>query len=232
MGTVPGVLPADTLPTVYTSSQNQWMEITLAGDTTVLGFQINFDSVHLDAIDGMPVEVPFECLRPVPAMSYWDTTLLHHFCFNYAFDLNYTGLVQHNPSYPAPDQVRFIFSKYMTIPFIGNQVMLDTVEVNYTFVNWWDSFPIVIEDQPSFRSATLENPAGDMARIWLEVSEPGQLEISAIDMAGRQVMQRRWDVTRPGRQDHDWSVEDWPAGVYIIHVRGRESSVRLRLLKQ
>ncbi|RMG74175.1 MAG: T9SS C-terminal target domain-containing protein [Bacteroidetes bacterium] len=71
------------------------------------------------------------------------------------------------------------------------------------------------------------NPAREQVHI--SAPAPGQYTLSAVDLQGRQVYQANLEAIGNAPQA-DLSVTDWPAGVYILQLKGSETVYSQRLV--
>ena len=227
----PGVYPSDTLIKIFGYSQAERVEIVLPGDTNFWGIPLLVDSVVLDGFDWMPPEMQFQCVYPLGGVSHWDTSGLHRFCIEYSLHPNYALTACHNQNYPGLDQLKALFSSHITIPLGGPVVLPDTVVLNYWFENWIDSFGNAVAEQAALGLRVVGNPAGESARVMMDLPEASAVEVGLMDATGRQLQLVRQDALQPGRQEILLNVSGLAGGIYLVRVRANELSSTVRFLK-
>ena len=210
--TSPGIYPSDTLQDMMaTVSTNQVVQFVFPSDTVIFGQTIPFDSFVVSSISNIPGNLQWECNNNHPTCVYVTTPgQLTRGCVT-IFDIPQAS----NPAYPGYDSIIVTGIAWVTFPFGGAQPISTDIPVYYRVM----PFNAVADGIVNTLDFTISpNPVAFRSNASFKLEEAAQVNLTVIDMLGKEVMQISNSMMSAGEHDVKLDVSSLQAGAYFLRI--------------
>ena len=221
--TSPGIYPGDTLPDITEGQPyNEVIQFAFPPDTLFLGTTITFDSFVVNTVLNLPAGLDWACDQAANNCVYYTSPpSLTRGCVS-IYDVS--GGPTQNPAYPGYDSIQVLGQGWVTVPFVGIQSAIDTIEIYYR-VAPSVSINLASPLLTGLNTSVAPHPVTATSRIAFELTAFADVRVSVHDVFGKEVALLSEERQLFGEQALEFRGADFPAGIYFVRISLNEGAV-------